>query len=113
MKIAYIGVSIALSADRQGVELAPDCFRQIGAVSMMNNIAGCYDLGNVFSSIIEEDRYAAGLKTKYLDTVVDTATLLCSKVYSVIQQGYFPLVVGGEHSLGIGSVEGLRLLLKI
>ena len=47
MQIAYIGVPIALGADRQGVELAPDFFRNEGVVKMLDYICGCYDLGNV------------------------------------------------------------------
>ena len=54
MHIAYIGVPIALGADRQGVELAPDYFRNEGIVEMLDHICGYYDLGNVQSSIIAE-----------------------------------------------------------
>ena len=54
MQIAYIGVPIALGADRQGVELAPVYFRNEGVVKMLDHICGCYDLGNVQSSIIAE-----------------------------------------------------------
>ena len=43
MHIAYIGVPIALGADRQGVELAPDYFRNEGIVEMLDHICGCYD----------------------------------------------------------------------
>ena len=38
MQIAYIGVPIALGADRQGVELAPDYFRNEGVVKMLDHI---------------------------------------------------------------------------
>ena len=31
------------------------------------------------------------------------------KVVSVIRQGYFPLIIGGDHSLGLGSVAGAAL----
>lgn len=109
MEIAFIGVPIALGADRQGVEIAPDFFRRIGVVEMISNIAGCYDLGNVQSSIIAEPMYSASPEVKYLDTVVDITVQLRDKVLSVIRQGYFPLVVGGDHSLGLGSGAGAAL----
>lgn len=76
---------------------------------MLNNIAGCYDLGNVQSSIIAEPKYSANPEVKYLDTVVDMTTQLRDKVDSVIRQGYFPLVIGGDHSLGLGSTAGAAL----
>lgn len=106
MKIAYIGVPIGLGADRQGVEKAPDMFRQHGIINMFKHIAGCYDLGNINSSLIAEGKHTADQKVKYLNTVVDVATQLRDKVASVITQGYFPLIVGGDHSLGLGSGAG-------
>lgn len=109
MEIAFIGVPIALGADSKGVELAPDFYRQAGAIDMMDHIAGCYDLGNVQSSIIAEGKFAANHDVKYLDTLVDMTTQLREKVASVIRQGYFPLIVGGDHSLGLGSVSGVAM----
>lgn len=112
MNIAYIGVPIALGADRKGVEIAPDYFRKAGVIEMMANIAGCYDLGNVQSSIIAEGIHAANREVKFLDTVVDMTTQLRDKVASVISQGYFPLIVGGDHSLGLGSCAGVSAACK-
>jgi arginase len=109
MKIAYIGFPLALGADRKGVELAPDFFRKAGVIDMMSGIAGCYDLGNVQSAIIAEGKHAADPEVKYLDTVVDTTAQLRDKVASVIRQGYFPFVVGGDHSLGLGSGAGAAM----
>ena len=109
MKIAYIGFPLALGADRKGVELAPDYFRKAGVIEMMSSIAGCYDLGNVQSAIIAEGKHAADPEVKYLDTVVDTTAQLRDKVVSVLRQGYFPLVVGGDHSLGLGSGAGAAM----
>lgn len=109
MTIAYIGFPLALGADRRGVERAPDFFRKHGVIEMMSSIAGCYDLGNVQSAIIAEGKHSADPEVKYLDTVVDTTTQLRDKVASVIRQGYFPFVVGGDHSLGLGSGAGAAL----
>lgn len=109
MQIALIGVPIALGADRKGVELAPDYFRKEGVVKILDQICGCYDLGNVQSSIIAEEIHAADSAVKYLSTIVDVASQLRDKVASVIRQGYFPLIIGGDHSLGLGSVAGAAL----
>ena len=109
MQIALIGVPIALGADRKGVELAPDYFRKEGVVKILDQICGCYDLGNVQSSIIAEEIHAADPAVKYLSTIVDVASQLRDKVASVIRQGYFPLIIGGDHSIGLGSVAGAAL----
>ena len=109
MKIAFIGVPIGLGADRKGVESAPDIFRRYGIIEMLEHIAGCYDLGDVNSSLIAEGKHSADHKLKYLNTVEDVTRLLRDKVSSVIRQGYFPLVIGGDHSLGLGSGAGAAL----
>ncbi len=96
MKIAFLGVPMALGADRIGVDKAPDCFRTNGAIGMMDSIAGCYDLGNVNSSIIAENIHASSPEVKYLNTVVDMATQLRDKVSSVIKQKYFPIVFSSK-----------------
>jgi len=109
MKIAFIGVPIAQGADREGVDMAPDFFRQQGVIKMLDDISGCCDFGNILSSIIDEGRHEVNPDVKYLDTVVDIDSQLRDKVYSVVSQGYFPLIVGGDHSLGLGSVAGVSL----
>lgn len=106
VKVVYIGVPIAQGADREGVEKTPDIFREYGIVDMISNISGCHDLGNINSSIIDEDKYCANQEVKYLNTVVDVTSQLRDKVVSVIRQGYFPLIVGGDHSLAMGSGAG-------
>lgn len=103
MNIAYIGFPLALGADRNGVELAPNYFRKEGVIEMKSGIDGCYDLDNVQSSIIAEDKHAADPEVKYLDTVVDTTTQLRDKVATIIRQGHFSLIVGSDHSLGPGK----------
>lgn len=100
---------MALGADRAGVDKAPDIFRNNGLVEMMDAIAGCYDLGNVHSSIIAENVHASSPEVKYLETVVDMANQLRDKVSSVIKQKYFPIVIGGDHSLGLGSGSGVAV----
>lgn len=100
---------MALGADRAGVDKAPDIFRNNGLVEMMDTIAGCYDLGNVHSSIIAENAHASSPEVKYLETVVDMANQLRDKVSSVIKQKYFPIVIGGDHSLGLGSGAGVAI----
>lgn len=109
MKIAYIGVPIGLRADRIGVEKTPVLFRQIGVVELLDYLAGCYDFGNIYSSLTDEGKYAANHKVKYLNTVVDVTSQLRDKVFHILKNGYFPLVVGGDHSLGLGSGSGFAM----
>jgi len=46
-------------------------------------------------------------KARYLDGILKVSQRLCDRVCSILEQGYLPLTVGGDHSCAIGSVAGV------
>jgi arginase len=44
---------------------------------------------------------------KYLDAIVEVNNNLAELVYDTLRGGAFPLVIGGDHSLGLGSASGV------
>lgn len=46
-------------------------------------------------------------KMKYLGEVVDVNRALAVQVSQVVEEGLFPLVLGGDHSIAIGTIAGL------
>lgn len=49
---------------------------------------------------------------KYIDTIIEVNTNLAHQVYTSLQSGCFPFVIGGDHSLGLGSIAGSSRLYK-
>ena len=50
---------------------------------------------------------------KYLDAIVEVNTNLAELVYDTLRGGAFPLVSGGDHSLGLGSASGVVNVMMI
>lgn len=109
MKINVIGVPLNLGCDREGVERAPNHLRERGLIPLIRaNGHRVFDLGNLYVPPVKEsDKFVRGNSMKYLDIIVDVNNNLAELVYDTLRGGAFPLVIGGDHSLGLGSVSGV------
>ena len=106
-KIAFIGVPIKYGSNINGVDGAPNYFRERGII--LNN--DLFDAGDVYVDDGEGIHDNDG-KLKFLHSVIKVNLLLSDKVYDLMQSDYFPLVVGGDHSLGLGSISGVARVKK-
>lgn len=108
MIINLIGVPINYGCDRDGVELGPNGLRQSDLVEILENSQKkVYDMGNLYVPPIDEENIYKWHNTmKYLDPVLMVNENLAQIVYSSLNSKAFPLVIGGDHSLGLGSISG-------
>lgn len=108
MDISLIGVPIMYGCDRQGVQFGPDKLRRKGILDVIRKYnSNTYDLGNLYiPEVKEEDKYAFHKKIKYSEAIKEVNTNLAHLVYSVLKSNSFPFVIGGDHSLGLGSISG-------
>ncbi len=106
MQIDIIGVPIDLGADRRGVDMGPSAIRYAHLQRELKK-TGCsfQDLGNVEVPIAEMCAINEP-SLKYIDCIVPMARRTAGAVATAIQQGHFPLVLGGDHSIAIGSIRG-------
>ena len=109
MKINVIGVPLNLGCDRKGVEKAPNYLRERGLMSLIRSHGHkAFDLGNLYvPPVTEEEKYLKGSRLKYLDVIVEVNNNLAELVYDTLRGGAFPLVIDGDHSLGLGSASGV------
>lgn len=115
MKINVIGVPLNLGCDREGVERAPNHLRERGLMQVIRkNGHRAFDLGNLYVPLVSEaDKFARSKSMKYLDAIVEVNNNLAELVYDTLRGGAFPLVIGGDHSLGWGVPPGLEKVLMI
>lgn len=108
MIVNMIGVPLFYGSDRKGVDFAPNKLRENRIVDVIHNDHHeIYDCGNIFvPNINESNKYSSNPKMKYLKPIIDVNTNLAHEVYSSFTSGSFPFVVGGDHSLGLGSISG-------
>ncbi len=107
MNISIIDMPIFYGCDNPGVENGPKILRENNLLDIFNKSHQVCDMGEVHvKNVSSNDKYAANAKMKYLDEVVRSNVGLADKVYESLSKSYLPLVIGGDHSLAIGSVAG-------
>lgn len=105
--IRIIGVPIDLGADRRGVDMGPSAMRYAGLNARLQGLGWeVEDVGNL-DVPIPETREIKDKRLKYLEEIVTVNEQLHLKVAEAIKKGVVPLILGGDHSLGIGSLAGL------
>jgi arginase len=113
MQIDIIGVPIDLGADRRGVDMGPSAIRYAQLQQKLEEIGYTVkDEGNVEVAIAEMCKII-NPKLKYMDCIVPMSRRVAGAVATSIQAKNFPLVLGGDHSLSIGSVRGAARNKKI
>lgn len=108
MKINLIGVPLFLGCDNKGVDMGPEKLREKNIIGILeNNNHTVYDMGNLYvPHVCPEEKYSSHDKMKYLAPIMQVNTNLAHQVYSSLCSKSFPLVIGGDHSLGLGSICG-------
>ncbi len=112
--INVIGVPIYYGADRRGVEYGPDKLREKKLISVLgNHNHNVYDLGNMYIPEVKEyNKFYSHSNLKYLDTIVEVNKNLAHTVYSSLKAECFPLIIGGDHSIALGSISGVSRVYK-
>lgn len=107
-----IGVSLDLGQSRRGVNMGPSAIRYAGVVERMEAIGHeLIDEGDIhIDAGLQAEN--SDSKLKNLKEVVQTNTKLAEKVAEVLKEDRFPLVLGGDHSIGIGTLAGLATKYK-
>jgi len=106
LKIRILGVPLDLGQERRGVDMGPSAVRAAGLNSVLKGLGHqVEDLGNLHVKIPEMqpfgDRHA-----KYLNEIAETCQEVAHRIYQTLEAGYFPLSLGGDHSVAIGTQAG-------
>jgi arginase len=114
MDISIIGVPIFYGADKHGPEFGPAKLREknvVEAIGKHNHRV--FDFGDLFVPVVKEyNKFFSHPNMKYLDPIIQVNNNLAHIVYSSIKGGSFPLVLGGDHSIGLGSIAGVSRAYK-
>ncbi len=104
--IDVIGVPVDLGAGRRGVDMGPSAIRVADLEARLEALGHkVQDLGDLDVMIPETQKVGEG-KLRYKAPILATCDALRKAVQSSLKKGRMPLVLGGDHSLAIGSVAG-------
>lgn len=106
MNIDLIGVPVDMGAGRRGVDMGPSAMRYAMLQQKLEKLGYTVeDKGNIEVPIAERCAITEP-KLKYIDCILPMARRASGAVATSLQAGHFPLVLGGDHSLAVGSVHG-------
>jgi len=107
LKISVIGVPMDLGQLRRGVDMGPSAIRYAGAVERLLNIGHTViDEGDIYIDHSKKEN-STDTALRNLEAVIDANTKLAQKVNEIVEKGRFPLVLGGDHSIAIGTLAGI------
>ncbi len=106
-KLGIIGVPLDLGGNHRGVDMGPYAVRHAGLMERLRRVGyEVKDFGNVEVPIMETLDPGAP-NARYLAEITEVSERLSQRIVAIMEQGYMPITVGGDHSAAIGSVAGV------
>lgn len=106
--VAIIGAPLDLGAARRGVDMGPSAIRYAGLEEHLEKLGlEVTDHGNVTAEIPEVAAMDSE-RVRYLPAILRSCAQIAARVRDIAQQGHMPIVLGGDHSIAMGTVAGLH-----
>jgi arginase len=107
-EVTVIGGTLDLGAGRRGVDMGPSAIRYAGLEQQLADRLGVAvtDAGNVISPVVETAQ-VGDESARYLEQILDLCDRLSAQVEAAERRGALPLVLGGDHSVALGSLVGM------
>lgn len=110
-QISMIGVPMDLGQLRRGVDMGPSAIRCAGVNERLECLCqDIEDLGDMTIGQREDEKEGgepASEELRNLKAITKASVKLAETVDNIVASGAFPLVLGGDHSIAIGTLAGL------
>jgi len=102
-----IGAALDLGQGRRGVDMGPSAIRYAGLDARLDELGHEYvDCGNVETAVAEATT-AGDEQARFLPQIKDTSQRIAALVARAAREDSVPVVLGGDHSVALGSLAGL------
>jgi len=106
-RVDVIGVPMDLGADRRGVDMGPSAIRYARLKESLERLGfAVQDRGNL-TVPVPEAASESDANAKFLPIIQDVCRRLATVVEDAVRGNGFPLVLGGDHSIAMGTLEGI------
>lgn len=107
LKIAIGNVHLDLGAGRRGVDMGPSAIHlaglKNGVESLGHRVVNNFALGVTTQEMAEPGDPSA----RFLPEIAQVCRDLADRVEDALDKGWFPVVLGGDHSVAIGTISGI------
>lgn len=105
--VRLVGVPMDLGAGRRGVDMGPSAIRIAGVSSGLRALGFHVEDDGDVGVPAPETRNPGQTNARYLEPIYHVCNRLRLRVRRSLEQGEIPLVMGGDHSIAIGTVSGV------
>ena len=106
-EVAIIGAALDLGQGRRGVDMGPSAMRYAGLEERLTSLGyQVRDHGNV-ETAVPEATALRDERARFLPEIKETCARIAAKVVEESSTGAIPLVLGGDHSVALGTLGGL------
>jgi arginase len=106
-RVAILGAEIDLGQTRRGVDMGPNAIRYSGLAERLDGIGiDVVDQGNIIAEL-PENAGIVNKHTRYLPAILALCAQIAKEVAAAAEAGHIPLVLGGDHSIAMGTLSGL------
>ena len=107
MIVHLLGVPMDLGSGRRGVDMGPSAIRIAGVTDRLTELGHkVVDEGDLVIKNMEELKVGHE-RARYLGEIARAAAIIARKIERIMGLGHFPLVLGGDHSIAVGTVSGI------
>ncbi|MCZ2157230.1 MAG: arginase [Bryobacterales bacterium] len=105
-QISIVGVPMDLGGGRRGVDMGPSAIRVANLGARLRDLGyEVEDLGNIGVAQPESiDQHTPD--ARFLPEIQEACARLSDRVFEILEKGRMPLVLGGDHSIAMGSIGG-------
>ena len=105
--VAVIGAGLDLGAGRRGVDMGPSAIRYAGLEARLEQLGlEVHDSGDIYTPVAEATDAGEG-NARYLRQILEACGRVAELVSAATTQGRLPLVLGGDHSVAMGTLGGM------
>ncbi|MGP4070837.1 arginase [Halobacillus sp. B29] len=107
-QISVIGVPMDLGQMRRGVDMGPSAIRYAGMTERLEKLKyDIEDLGDIDIPLPPQTGSEKLDNLRNLNEISEGSQSLAEEVDKVVEEGRFPLVLGGDHSIAMGTLAGI------
>ncbi|MBS4210012.1 arginase [Bacillus sp. FJAT-50079] len=106
-RLTVIGMPLDYGQMRRGVDMGPSAIRYAGVIERLEKLQ--YEIEDDGDVVIDrsEANQVSNDKLRHAEVIVRANEQLANKVDQIVKEGSFPLILGGDHSIAIGTLAGI------
>jgi arginase len=102
-----MGVPMDLGSGRRGVDMGPSAIRIAGVAQRLTELGHkVVDEGDIVIKNMEELK-VGNERARYLPEIARASAIIARKTERIMGLGHFPLLLGGDHSIAVGTISGI------